>query len=90
MRKLLFAFAAVLVGSGAALADSAPPSYIVNPQHIVRETYAQAQITGDTAPSVKIVHQPRVDYNSAAAISAPNSYPSNFNARGGDAAPPLH
>jgi len=89
MRKLLFAFAAVVVSSGAAFADSAPPSYIVNPHHIARETYAQAQAltTGDTAPSVKIVHHPRVDYSSAAAIQAPNL--GNFNARGGDAAPPL-
>ncbi|MEP9373255.1 hypothetical protein [Mesorhizobium sp. KR1-2] len=88
MRKFLFAITAVLLGSGAALADSAPPTVIVNPKHIVFETYANAPVTGDTAPSVKIVKQPRLDYRSAAAIQAPH-YGVLYNSRGGDAAPPL-
>jgi hypothetical protein len=92
MRKLLFAFAAVLVGSGAALADSAPTSVIVNPHHVVHETYAQAQalITGDSAPEVKIVKpQSRVDFTSTAGIQAPH-YGTQFNSRDGDAAPPMN
>ncbi|PSJ64042.1 hypothetical protein [Pseudaminobacter soli (ex Li et al. 2025)] len=90
MRKMLFAFAAVLLGSGAALADSAPTSVIVNPHSIVRETFAQARITGDTAPEVKIVKpQSRVDFKSAAAIQAPH-YGTQFNSRDGDAAPPMN
>lgn len=90
MRKLLFASAVVLLGTGAAFADSAPSSSIVNPDHVIMETYAQARTTGDTYQPSTIVHQPRFDYSSAAAIRAPSAYPSNFNARGGDAAPPLH
>jgi hypothetical protein len=90
MRKLLFAFAAVLVGSGAALADSAPTSVIVNPHSIVRETYAQALLTGDSAPAVKIVKpQSHVDFRGAAAIQAPH-YGTQFNSRDGDAAPPMN
>jgi len=87
MNKLLFAFAAILLGSGAALADSAPPSVIVNPHSIVRETYAQALVSGDTAPAVKMV-KPRHDFSSAAAMQLPH-YGGQFNLRDGDAAPPL-
>lgn len=88
MRKFLFAITAVLLGSGAALADSAPPSIIVNPHSIVRETYATAPVSGDSAPAVKIVKQPSLDYRSAAAIQAPH-YRIPYNSRSGDAAPPL-
>ncbi|MEP9398289.1 hypothetical protein [Mesorhizobium sp. KR2-14] len=87
MDKFLFAFAAVLLGSGAALADSAPATVIVHPSHVVRETYAQALSTGDTAPTVKVVKQSRINYASAAAMQALGHAPV-FNPHGGDAAPP--
>lgn len=89
MRKFLFSCAIVLLGSSAALADSAPNSVIVDPHGIVRETYAQALTTGDSAPSVKIVKQPRFDYSGTAAIQAPHNGVA-FNSRDGDAAPPLN
>ena len=88
MNKLLFAFAAVLLGSGAALADSAPATVIVHPNHVVRQTYAQALSVGDTAPSVKVVKQSRFNYASGAAMQALGHTPM-FNPHGGDAAPPV-
>lgn len=88
MRKFLFSCAIVLLGSSAALADSAPNSVIVNPHGVVRETYAQALTTGDSAPSVKIVKRPNIDFSSTAAIQGPHNGV-DFNSRDGDAAPPL-
>lgn len=98
MRKLLFAFAAVLLGSGAALADSAPPSVIVNPNHVqVDRTitqrdpgYSVSQNTrdSDAAPDSKVLASGPLDRTTTAAIEAPE-YGPHFNDRYGDAQPSM-
>lgn len=88
MKKLLFAFAAVLLGSGAALADSAPSMVVMNPHHVTYNKVGQALVTGDTAPKVEIVKHPRLDRSGAAAMRAPH-HTQRYNSRQGDAAPPL-
>lgn len=100
MKKMLFAFAAVLLGSGAALAESAPASVIVNPDRIVHDQtgsalelgYAGQQALnnrdGDAAPNVAIVAPARIDRTGVAAIQAP-SHAAGFNDRYGDAQPSL-
>lgn len=98
MNKMLFAFAAVLMGSGAALADAAPPTVIVNPSHIVQDHVGSAldlgyrghQVLnnrdGDASPDVSVVASGPIDHVGMAAIQAP-MHAINFNDRDGDAQP---
>ncbi|RJG45102.1 MULTISPECIES: hypothetical protein [unclassified Mesorhizobium] len=98
MKKLVFAFAAVLLGSGAALADSAPPSVIVNPNHVVVDRNTVQQPTGysvsqntrdsDAAPNSAVVASGPIDRSSTAAIEAPE-YGPHRNDRDGDAQPSM-
>lgn len=100
MKKMLFAFAAVLLGSGAALADSAPASVVVNPGHVVQDRVGSAlelgytgeqalnNRDGDAAPTVAIVATDQIDRTGVAAIQAP-AHAAGFNDRYGDAQPSL-
>jgi hypothetical protein len=98
MKKMLFAFAAVLLGSGAAMAESAPATVIVNPNHIVQDRIGSAlehgytgqqalnNRSGDAAPAVAIVASGQIDRTGVAAIQAP-VHAAGFNDRYGDAQP---
>ncbi|RUM98763.1 hypothetical protein EET67_06580 [Pseudaminobacter arsenicus] len=98
MKKMLFAFAAILLGSGAALAESAPASVVVNPDHVVQDRIGSAlelgytgqqalnNRDGDAAPNVNIVAAGQIDRTGVAAIQAP-SHAIGFNDRYGDAQP---
>lgn len=100
MNKMLFAVAAVLLSSGAALADSAPASVIVNPNHVVQDRIGSAldhgytgelarnNRDGDAAPTVAIVSGGQIDRAGVAAIQAP-VHAAGFNDRYGDAQPSL-
>jgi hypothetical protein len=98
MRKLVFAFAAVLLGSGAAVADSAPPSVIVNPNHVQVDRNTTQQPTGyavsqntrdsDAAPHSAVIAAGPIDHTTTAAIEAPE-YGPRVNDRYGDAQPSM-
>jgi hypothetical protein len=98
MNKVLFAFAAVVLGTGAALAGSSPATVIVNPDHIVYDQVGSAlergytgrqalnNRGGDAAPNVAIVGTGQIDRTGVAAIQAPVQA-HGFNDRYGDAQP---